>query len=53
MCRSGYRPEWVAERVGHSDGGALVLKRYRHLYPSESYAAAPSLDALVAEGGQS
>jgi hypothetical protein len=50
MCRAGYRPEWVAERVGHSDGGALVLKRYRHLYPSESYAAAPSLDALVAEG---
>lgn len=49
MCRAGYRPEWVAERVGHSDGGALVLKRYRHLYPSESYAAAPSLDALVAE----
>jgi hypothetical protein len=35
---------------GHSDGGALVLKRYRHRYPSESYAAAPSLDALVAEG---
>ena len=52
MCRAGYRPEWVAERVGHSDGGALVLKRYRHLYPSESYAAAPSLDALVAEGGK-
>jgi integrase len=51
MCRAGYRPEWVAERVGHSDGGALVLKRYRHLYPSESYAAAPSLDALVADGG--
>jgi integrase len=48
MCSSGYRPEWVAERVGHSDGGALILKRYRHLYPSESYAAAPSLDALVA-----
>jgi len=51
MCRAGYRPEWVAERVGHSDGGALVLKRYRHLYPSESYAAAPSLDALVAKSG--
>ena len=48
MCRAGYRPEWVAERVGHADGGALILKRYRHLYPSESYAAAPSLDALVA-----
>jgi hypothetical protein len=40
-----YRAEWVAERVGHADGGALVLKRYRHLYPSESYAVAPSLDA--------
>jgi hypothetical protein len=49
MCAAGYRPEWVAERVGHADGGALILKRYRHLYPSESYAAAPSLDALVAE----
>ena len=50
MCRAGYRPEWVAERVGQSDGGALVLKRYRHLYPSESYVAAPSLDALVSAG---
>jgi integrase len=49
MCRAGYRPEWVAERVGHTDGGALILKRFRHLYPSESYASAPSLDALVAE----
>jgi hypothetical protein len=49
MCVAGYRLEWVAERVGHSDGGALVLKRYRHLYPSESYAAAPALDALAAE----
>ncbi len=52
MCASRYRPEWVAERVGYSDGGALILKRYRHLYPSESYAAGPSLDALVsAESG--
>ena len=49
MCAAGYRPEWVAEGVGHADGGALILKRYRHLYPSESYAAAPSLDALVTE----
>ena len=49
MCRAGDRPEWIAERVGHADGGALILKRYRHLYPSESYAAAPSLDVLVAE----
>jgi hypothetical protein len=51
MCAAGYRPEWVAERVGHADGGAHILKGYRHPYPSESYAAAPSLDALVAETG--
>jgi hypothetical protein len=36
-----------AERVDHADGGALVLKHIRHLYPSGSYAPAPSLDALV------
>jgi len=52
MCRAGYRPEWVAERVGHADGGALILKRYRHLYPSESYAAAPSLDALLSSASR-
>ncbi len=46
QARAGYRPEWIAERVGHSDGGALILRNYRHLYPSEMTAAAPSLDAL-------
>lgn len=47
MCRAGYRPEWVAERVGHNDGGALILRRYRHLYPSEMRAAGSNLDTLV------
>lgn len=47
MCRAGYRPEWVAERVGHNDGGALILRNYRHLYPSEMSAVGPSLDTLV------
>src|SRR5712691_5303041 len=40
MCRAGYRPEWVAERVGHNDGGALILRNYRHLYPTEMSAVA-------------
>ena len=30
MCCAGYRPEWVAERVGHNDGGALILRKCRH-----------------------
>jgi hypothetical protein len=47
MRRAGYRPEWVAERVGHNDGGALILRNYRHLYPSEMTSVAPSLDALL------
>jgi hypothetical protein len=45
MCRAGYRPEWVAERVGHHDGGALILRNYRHLCPTEMSAVAPNLDA--------
>jgi integrase len=47
MCRAGYRPEWVAERVGHNDGGGLILRNYRHLYPTEMSAVAPNLDALL------
>jgi integrase len=47
MCRAGYRPEWVAERVGHNDGGALILRNYRHRYPTEMSAVAQSLDALL------
>ena len=44
-------PVVVAEipQLVRAYGPALILKRYRHLYPSESYAAAPSLDPLVAE----
>lgn len=35
MARSGMRPEQIAARVGHKDGGALILQRYRHLFPDE------------------
>ena len=35
MAASGMRPEMIAVRVGHSDGGKLILQRYRHLFPDE------------------
>lgn len=31
MCQAGLRPELIAQRVGHSDGGALILTTYRHV----------------------
>lgn len=48
MARAGMKAELIAERVGHSDGGALVYRRYRHLYPSEVSAAVSLVDAFVA-----
>jgi integrase len=35
MARGGMTPEAIAERVGHADGGRLILERYRHLFPDE------------------
>ena len=35
MAAGGMRPEVIAKRVGHSDGGKLILERYRHLFPDE------------------
>ena len=35
MAASGMRPETIAARVGHKDGGKLILERYRHLFPDE------------------
>ena len=35
MARAGLKPELIAQRVGHNDGGALVLKRYRHVLDGE------------------
>jgi integrase len=35
MAAGGMRPETVAARVGHKDGGKLILDRYRHLFPDE------------------
>jgi integrase len=35
MAAGGMRPEVIAKRVGHLDGGKLILQRYRHLFPDE------------------
>jgi len=48
MARAGMKPELIAERVGHTDGGALILRRYRHLFPTEVRAAVALLDEFVA-----
>lgn len=48
MARVGMKPELIAERVGHSDGGALIYRRYRHLFPSEVKDAVGLVDAYVA-----
>ena len=37
-----------AERVGHNDGGALIYRRYRHLFPTEVREAVSMLDRMVA-----
>ena len=41
------REAWYHRQLMGHTATQFILKRYRHLYPSESYAAAPSLDALV------
>jgi integrase len=44
MARAGMKAELIAERVGHKDGGALIYRRYRHLFPSEVREAVSMLD---------
>lgn len=48
MAQAGMRPEVIAERVGHNDGGALILRRYRHLFPGELTQAVALVDGLLA-----
>lgn len=47
MAEQGMAPEVIAERVGHSDGGALIFRRYRHLFPSEITKALTLIDGLL------
>jgi len=48
MARAGMKAELIAERVGHNDGGALIYRRYRHLFPTEVREAVSMLDRTVA-----
>jgi integrase len=49
MALAGLDPAVACERLGHTDGGALFLKTYRHLYEGEKRTNAARLDALVRE----
>ncbi len=47
MALAGMDPAVAAERLEHSDGGALFHKTYRHLYEGEKREQAKKLDTLV------
>jgi len=47
MALAGFDPAVAAERLTHTDGGALFLRTYRHLYEGEKRINADRLDALV------
>lgn len=47
MAAAGMDPAVASERASHTDGGALFLKRYRHLYESEKRVQARKLEGLI------
>jgi hypothetical protein len=47
MIAAGCHVKVIAERMGHSDGGALVLRRYGHLYKGAGRQAAIALESHV------
>jgi integrase len=47
MIAAGCHVKVIAEQMGHSDGGGLVLKRYGHLYSGARRQAATALEAHV------
>ena len=47
MAASGMDPAAAAERLEHSDGGALFHKVYRHLYEGEKRVQAQRLEIHV------
>jgi integrase len=50
MIAAGCHVKVIAERMGHSDGGTLVLRRYGHLYKGAGRQAAIALESQVFEG---
>jgi integrase len=49
MAAGGMRPELIAARVGHKDGGRLILARYRHLFPDELATHLAGYDGFIRE----
>lgn len=49
MARAGMDPAAAAERLGHTGGGALFLRRYRHMYDDEKRLQATPLDSFMCE----
>jgi hypothetical protein len=47
MAAAGMNPAVAAERAGHTDGGALFLRTYRHLYEAEKRSQALRLEAKI------
>ena len=47
MIAAGCHVKVIAEQMGHADGGALVLKRYGHLYKGARKQAALALEQHV------
>jgi integrase len=47
MIAAGCHVKVIAEQMGHSDGGALVLKRYGHLYKGARRQAAIATESRV------
>jgi integrase len=51
MAAAGVHPTTIAALIGHNDGGALLMRRYRHLFPDEAGRAVAAFDRHV-RGGQ-
>jgi integrase len=47
MATAGMDPAVAAERASHTDGGALFLRKYRHLYEGEKRVEALRLEAFI------
>ena len=50
MIAAGCHVRAIAEQMGHSDGGGLVLKRYGHPYKAARRRAAVAFEAHVVGG---
>ncbi len=47
MIAAGCHVKVIADRMGHSDGGTLVLRRYGHLYKGAGREGALALESHV------